>query len=291
MSQSSFRMPLICILAGLLLTFLLPACAQASFAQAGTDQGNRSTPADQTAPTAPVEPTLASPDPVEIQATQPPASPSGEITLNVSYVAQDKTIETVAAVGGTTDSPYWMAVPEFRQVTLSGYTVVEHSFKPQIFIYPVDDFMPANPVAAEVIANLQSLLQSPRDVEEMPFLPLINAKQVLHAQVQSLAFQNGTGVRFLTQFNQGPVKVNNDQLIYAFQGLTSDGKYYIAAVMPVTHPDLPAGQELFSEDAAEMKNYPAYVTQTAAWLAQQPASSFTPDLAKLDATLASLNVQ
>ena len=62
----------------------------------------------------------------------------------------------------------------------------------------------------------------------------------MHVQVQYLDFKSGTGVRFLTQFNNGMAPVNNHDLIYTFQGLTSDGKYYIAAVLPVTHPDLPA---------------------------------------------------
>jgi hypothetical protein len=293
-------MRLICIVAALLLTAFLPACAQASLDPSGaglTTVATNFPPKATLFPTqlpaatqAPTDKPAVEATPTAAQATQPPASSSGEITVDLSGVAQDKTIATVAAVAGTSDSSYWMAAPEYRLVTLTGYPVAEHTFKPQIFIYPVDALKSANPAAAQIIADLQTLLSSPKEAEEMPFLPLINAKQVMHAKVQSRDFQNGTGVRFLTQIAQGPIRINNVDLIYTFQGLTSDGKYYIAAILPVTHPDLPAAQQLFSENADEMKNYPPYVTQTATWLDQQPSGSFTPDLARLDAMLASLKV-
>ena len=96
---------------------------------------------------------------------------------------------------------------------------------------------------------------------------------------------------YLTQFNQGPVKINNANLFYTFQGLTADGKFYVVAVLPVTHPELPDGEPVFSDNPEELSQYPAYLAETAAWLEQQPAASFTPDLAKLDALVQSILVQ
>ena len=125
----------------------------------------------------------------------------------------------------------------------------------------------------------------------MPFLPLFNAQQVMHAQVQYLDFKNGNGVRFLTQFDQAPLPINNFELIYTFQGLTRDGKYYIAAVLPVTHPDLPANNQVAAQQASELNDFPAYLAKTVTWLDQQPAGSFTPDLAKLDALIQSIEVK
>ena len=46
----------------------------------------------------------------------------------------------------------------------------------------------------------------------------------MHSQVQYLDFKNGTGVRYLTQFDQGILPINNYELVYTYQGLTSDGK-------------------------------------------------------------------
>lgn len=61
----------------------------------------------------------------------------------------------------------------------------------------------------------------------------------------------------------------------------------MAAVLPVTHPDLPAS----AQPPADMNDFAAYMAQTVAWLEQQPSASFTPDLAQLDAMMQSIEVK
>jgi hypothetical protein len=124
----------------------------------------------------------------------------------------------------------------------------------------------------------------------MPFLPPFNAAQVMHAQISYLDFENGQGVRYLTQFDQAPLPINSFELIYTFQGLTDDGQTYVAAVLPVTHPDLPATPLVNEQQIAELSDFAAYLAQTVAWLEQQPGDSFTPNLAQLDALIQSLEV-
>jgi hypothetical protein len=224
------------------------------------------------------------------QATQPPAGISGDITLDLSGIAQGQTVETVAATPPGAGEPYWEAAPQYRRMTLQGYPVADHLMKPQIFIYPAEDLAGFNETAGKMVTDLQALLQSQQPVERMPFLPLYNAAQVMHAQTQYMDFKNGKGVRYLTQFDQAPLPLNNYELIYTFQGLTNDGKYYIAAVLPVTHPDLPNTQQVSAQQADEMQDFSAYLAKTVAWLDQQPGSSFNPDLTKLDAMIQSIEI-
>jgi len=146
-------------------------------------------------------------------------------------------------------------------------------------------------MAGLMATDLQALLQTRQAGARMPFLPIFNESQAMHAQVQYLDFKNGEGVRFLTQYNQGPVPINNFTLIYTFQGLTSDGKYYVAAVLPVTHSELPATQQISEQQAAEVNDFPTYLVKTVNWLNQEPSGSFTPDLAKLDALIQSIEVK
>ena len=227
-----------------------------------------------------------------LPATQIPSlEASGDITLDLSGVAPDQTVETVAAVPASAGGPSWEVTAAVPPVTLQGYPVNVHSMKPQIFIYSVADLAATNEAACRMVTDLQALLQARQPVDRMPFLPLFNVVQVMHAQVQYLDFKNGKGVRFLTQFDQASLPINNIELIYTFQGLTNDGKNYIAAVLPVTHPDLPANQQVSAQQAAEMKDFPAYLAKTVTWLDQQPGSSFTPDLAKLDALIQSIEVK
>jgi hypothetical protein len=226
---------------------------------------------------------------ISVTNSEPIVPPAVDFSLDLAGVAENYTLETIAAVADVS-GPFWVNAPEHRRVTLQGYPVVEHSLEPQIFIYPLAELAGVDQGAGQMAADLQALLQNRQPIDAMPFLPLNNSYQVMHAQVQYLDFKNGSGVRFLTQFNQGLVKINSDQLFYTFQGITSAGKYYIAAVLPLTHPELPAGQDIFTGAEANAVDYQPYMAETVTWLEQQPANSFTPDLAQLDAMIQSLEV-
>ncbi len=263
------------LIASAILALLLSAC----------QPGNIATSLPTVQPTATVLP--AQPP----TATQPPATTPGEISLDLSGLAKDQTVETVPAVPASAGGPIWEVLPLYRRVTLQGYPVTDHLMKAQIFIFPAADLAGFNEGAGRIATDLQALLLSQMPAEIMPFLPLFNAQQVMHAQVKYLDFKSGSGVRFLTQFDQAPLPINNFELIYTFQGLTKDGKYYIAAVLPVTHPDLPANNQVSAQQATELNDFPAYLAKTVTWLDQQAAGSFTPDLAKLDALIQSIEVK
>ncbi len=276
------------LLACTVLSLLLSACGPALAAT----QLPTVPPVQNAQPTAtslPVQP--ATEAPVSTATSAPTAAPSvAEISLDLAGTASDLSIETIAAVtdnGGA----YWEILPEHRVATLQGYPQSVNALQPQIFVFPLADLSSFNETAGKAAAELQGLLQSRQPGEKLPFLPLYNEMQVMHAQVQFLDFKNGQGVRFLTQYDQAPYKVNNAELFYTFQGLTSDGKYYVAAVLPVSHPDLPASQVIFSENADEMSKFQPYLVGVVSWLDVQPGSGFTPDLAKLDAMMQSMEVK
>jgi hypothetical protein len=78
----------------------------------------------------------------------------------------------------------------------------------------------------------------------------------------------------------------------AYQGLTTDGKYYVAAVLPVNHPSLPAdGQVTGNELAAFTSDFTTYLADVVTALNPEAASSFTPALTQLDAMMSSVEVQ
>ena len=217
---------------------------------------------------------------------QAPTATANGFTLNLSGVAQNVTVEIVSMPTFS----WWEDAPLYRRATLQGYPVTGHWYKPRIYIYPAADLVSASVDAANIADNLQALLQTQKAGDKLPFLPLITDVQVMHAQVQYLDFKSGKGVRFLTQYNNGLSPVNNHDLIYTFQGLTSDGKYYVAVVLPLTNPDLPA-DSLSGGNIGMGKNYLNYVANTVSLLNGQPAGRFMPDLAKLDALVQSIEVK
>ncbi len=215
-----------------------------------------------------------------------------QFSLDTGSMATGFDTKTVAAVSPNSDAPYWEVLPEYTLVTLQGYPISNHLLQPQIFIYPVAELETTNEGAGTIVASLQTLLQSPQEIPNMPFMPLFNASQVMHVHVQYLDFKNGQGVRYLTEFDQGILPINNFELIYTYQGLTSDGKYYVAAVLPVNHPSLPANEKVTGNEPAEFtSDFLTYVANVVKNLNPQAANTFTPDLTQLDAMMSSLEIK
>jgi hypothetical protein len=235
---------------------------------------------------APVSPTAAPATQTPVKPTQTPEAAASGITLDLVGVAQKMIFESPAMPTWS----WWVDAPFYRRVTLQGYPVTNHVHKPQIFIYAVADLPVASDNAFKMADELKTLLQTQKAGDKLPFLPLITDVQVMHAQVQYLDFKSGKGVRYLTQYNNGMSPVNNHDMFYTFQGLTSDGKFYVAAVLPVTNPDLPA-DAISSGSTLAGKAYLDAVAKTVELLNQKPTTSFTPDLAKLDALIRSIEVK
>ena len=240
--------------------------------------------------TATIEPAAAGVTPSA--PTQVPEGKDGQATsLFVSGVAQNFTVQVIAAVPVSAGGPYWEAMPQHTLLSLSGYPITNHMMKPQVFIYPVKD-LGMNEGASKIAESLQILLQNQQAGKDLPFLPLSNMSQMMHAQVKYLDFKNGKGVRFLTEFANGIVPVNNHDLVYTYQGLTSDGMYYVAAVLPINLDSLPADANDTDKLPSDIPNgYQKYVADTASMLDRQPASAFNPDLSKLDAMIQTIEVK
>jgi len=245
-------------------------------------------PSATSAPMATVEPT-ATMAPTATAITS--MDGSLQLSLDTGGIASGFQIETIVAVSSSENTPYWEVLPEYTRVSLQGYPISNHLMKPLIFFYPVGELGKVNEGAGQIVASLQTLLQSPQEIETMPFLPLFNSKQMIHAHLQYLDFKNGQGLRYLTWFGQGIVPVNNEELIYTYQGLTRDGKYYVAAVLPINHPSLPADGTVTGNEPSEFtSDYPTYLGNVVKSLNPQLVSTFTPDLTQLDAMMSSLEI-
>lgn len=201
--------------------------------------------------------------------------------------------ETVAA------EELWEVIPEHIAFSFSGYALAATFHEARITIYPVSEFASGGG-AANTAAALRTLLDSGQlptagggfEGQGIPFLPPFNAAQLLHTQIAWVTFQNGRGLRFLTEYAQYNAPVNNTDLFYTFQGLTDDGQTYIAAILPVSHPALQADASQIPGGNADAfaSTYETYANDMALQLAGYGAAEFTPNLALLDALIASLQV-
>jgi hypothetical protein len=210
-------------------------------------------------------------------------------------LAQQVTATTIPAQNPGPDAPYWAIVPAYDEFNFVGYPSRNTYHKPRIEIYAVDEFAAINPAAKDQIDRLKQLLNdAPAAPAEIPLIPIFNAAQVFRSQIKYLNFQNGQGIRFVTQYDQAIIPINNREIFYTFQGLTSDGRYYIAAILPVATSALPDTDQLSQEQEAAFNTasgFEAYLGQVVQTLNGLSPTDFTPNLDRLDALLQSLRTE
>lgn len=222
-----------------------------------------------------------------------PAGRLPQVSLALAEaVAADFAVHALPAATQTGQTPAWAMYPEHIEVVLNGYAHAESLQRPRIYVYPVDPFSEMSDIASEQIAQLEELLVKKPDLNELPtlpFLPFLNAQAMIDAQAHYLTFADGSGIRYLTQFGQAAGPINNRELFYTFQGLTSDGDYYVSAIFPVAQAALPA--DMASADNSFADGYEAYIEAVKADLEMAAPGSFTPDLALLDSIAGSIEIE
>jgi hypothetical protein len=228
---------------------------------------------------------------------------------NVSFtiptgLASDAVPQTVPAMTEANGGP-WSVGPEHIEFTLDDYNVPSNSFSVnKIDIYPAQAYADSYVAANISLQHLNALLSdpaSPMTTKSVPVVPYFNAAPMITTHAQHLDFQNGRGMRLVTQYGQGIGPISNSGTFYNYQGLTNDGKYYVVAVLPVQAPILqnrddpnasaPAGGIPFPGlSSTDMKTYEDYFKAVAGKLDAVPEDQFSPSLAQLDALMQSISV-
>lgn len=202
------------------------------------------------------------------------------------------------------DSAYWERTPGHLQVSLNDYYVLQGKFhKPQIYVYPAMPYVELSTAAFESMHRLRNVTNPGASItpDGLPAVPFFNAAQLFASNIQTISFQNGSGIRFLTEYGQYPAPVNNHEMFYHFQGFTNDGEYYIVAIFPITAPvlaetadagsPLPSGGILypfFADPNAETLQ--KYYGDVANLLSATPNEAFTPAIGQLDVLIQSMFV-
>lgn len=169
----------------------------------------------------------------------------------------------------------------------------------QLVIYPAPAFRELFVKAGEERGNpidaLGELLKSGSTAVtgEIPILPRLDAVQILRARVKLLSFHGGKGVAFLTAYSQEPVPISNESLTYTFQGLTDDGRYWVALYYPVSASALPktAADSPEVQDQTSFEDHFGIYMEKTVHALEDPKTVYTPDLAKLDALVQSIEIR
>ncbi len=160
----------------------------------------------------------------------------------------------------------------------------DNSFnEPHLLIYPVAQYAAVFPKKKQaefnkIISDLKKILaaKSSKGFEAMPILPSSDGYEFLHAQEKYLKFNSGNGVSYISVYGNGDPPVNAADFFYTFQGLSTDGKYYVSFFWPVTATGMPKDLPL-----AKSK---AYVNNLA-------RAKFSPSLETLDKLVSSITLK
>lgn len=232
----------------------------------------------------------------EAEHSQPLTAVGQGVQLLLADAAGGQAVAVVEPGQGGPDAPMpFMNYPDRIKVNFPAYPLSDTFHSARIELYPLEQTINMNQAAADTIAELRSLLQNPpaQWPEPLPFLPIFNAGPMIQAQEQLISTDSVEGVRYLTQYGQAVYPVNNDGLFYTFQGITIDQAYYVLAILPVHHGDLPAtGDDYLGQDPQEFfDGAQSYFAEMKIFLDEQAAGAFTPDLLSLDQIVGSLRVE
>jgi len=184
---------------------------------------------------------------------------------------------------------------------------------PEIGIYPVEGYKQAFSVSKDMVAWTEKQVKSLRKLSsqriasfarEIPVLPWIEPSPDFQTRVKRLAFASGRGIFFLTHYNpDGYALINNQGMGYLFQGLTSDGRYYISGLFPVRAQFLPKDRsveeadgfdpvkEYRPGDTAFKKKYAVYRASVVKRLKDLSANRYDPDLTSFEKLIGSLKIE
>jgi hypothetical protein len=171
------------------------------------------------------------------------------VSLDTGSLAKSATKTVVPTAPNHADEPPFMnGEPEHIRLTFDGEKLSNYTdyLQKQLLIYPLKPyaamFHGKEKIAFDKdIAQLKNIIatKSTRGVKQMPILPAADAAEAFHNQVKFLNFKQGSGVAFLSCYEQDTAPIKNGDLFYTFQGLTADGNYYVSFFCPITVKTLP----------------------------------------------------
>jgi hypothetical protein len=255
-------------------------------------------PVVTTVPVTPETPTMTEvPTATETPAATEPPVPQTNVNCNELALFLDpvlasgydcKTIPEVSGEGFDVN-------PQYTELSLQGYPLSDRFFTPRIDVFPVQRFSELAPDAVNPdVTALQALIGGGAVGASLPLLPIFNAAQEFHAQYKVLAFANGSGIRYLVQYAQYYAPINNHDMFYTFQGLTSDGKYWISAILPISNPILPVNGDSPPNGQSWDdfgNNFATYIADLITQLNSQPPENYSPTITMLDALVTSIRIQ
>jgi heat shock protein HslJ len=309
--ENAMRLKFLLILS--MLALVLSACTSAPPAPTPTSEASAtipptSAPSDTALPSPTATETSAPTQALEPTIAPPPPDQSGVLATDQFSISAPAGVNTVTwnQVDGTPYDPNvppaYNGLPPNLLVQFDDQAVDPSVFNvtiPQGRVLPVvayeQMYAPSgNPYVEDQVQALFNLLIEKPAVPEggLPVLPPLGAAQALDAQISYQSFLGGEGVAFVTYLSQGINPVENQNLFYFFQGLSTDSSQYVSFVIPISASILPDRMDQASQETldAMQADYNKYLADTTAALNAAAPADFTPNLDSLNQMMRSMRI-
>lgn len=216
---------------------------------------------------------------------------TAEVTFLIpNGVANDATSVTSTEMELPYITPGLGDMPSHIKLTLNLYALSGTRLEPEILIFRANEYAGYSELTEMMMEELRSL----QYVDGQPLPEHLGSD--FSAQVHGVSFQNGHGVRYLTQIMTNFMPVNNRDLFYYYKGMTNDGNYYVQAILPINTAYLPADDSPTTPLPADgipfnMDDFPGYLDAVAQKLNSTDAFDFNPYLDALDEMISSIQVK
>ncbi len=174
---------------------------------------------------------------------------------------------------------------------------------PTLRVYATADIQAlGDPYFAQTLAAMQQMVMQQGSVagmagvnttghDGMPYLPAVNATQVMRMQPQFIQTKSLSGVRYFTYYSQGINPITDGEIWYTFQGLAADGAAYVAFTAPVMTNLLPGAVPANLDYNAFSAGYTNFLQSTFQALNSADANTFSPSVSALDTFVSSISIR
>jgi hypothetical protein len=179
-------------------------------------------------------------------------------------------------------------------------------YESEISVYPLEEYSRMYSITEshkrgfdEDIASLKKTIFSKQAHRNNynRLLAATNGSFGFKSHLKYISFKNGKGVGFVTQVQIEATIINNEELVWVFEGITNDGKYYVRAIFPITAGFLPdratddfEGYSV-SDYSSLSKRNEQYLSLIKRRLDSLQSNQYQPDLENLFNIISSLEVK
>ena len=216
-------------------------------------------------------------------------------TAEISFMIPNGIANDAASISTTEiELPYitpgFGDMPQHAKITLNLYDLSGTTVEPEILIFRANEYSGYSELTALMIGEIQSLQYT--DGQPLPE----HLGSNFSVQIHGVNFQNGHGVRYLTQIMTNFMPINNRDLYYYYQGMTDDGKFFIQATLPINTAFLPADDSPNTPLPIDgipfsMEDFGGYIDTVTQKLNSTDTFSFNPYLNHLDMMIETMLVK